>query len=93
MSKIIIKLIQRENNNLITVIEGLHPTYDITNLVKCMKEKFECNGGVFINTVTNNQMIKLGGDKRNKVKQFLIEEGLVPADAIIIDDIDIKIYQ
>lgn len=69
---------QRTTRTHITTIEGLDIKLDLKKLLSNFKKKFNCNGSL------DNNVIKLSGDQRYKIKQFLIDENIASDDEIVI---------
>lgn len=77
--KVHIRIQQRTTRTYITIIEGLDQlNLDLKKITKYMKKIFSCGG------VTTNNNIKLQGDQRNKVKNFLLNENIISSDNIIV---------
>lgn len=75
--------LQRNGNHFITIIEGLDDNPNIESILKQFKKLFCCNGTIH-NKKDKLAIIQLSGDQRNKVRDFLIKEGLSLAEDIII---------
>ncbi|OYT31047.1 stress response translation initiation inhibitor YciH [Candidatus Woesearchaeota archaeon ex4484_78] len=52
-----------------TIIEGITKDIDKKALLKKLKTKFACGGTI------KDDKIELQGDHRNKIKEFLVQEG------------------
>lgn len=80
--KVHIKVRQRTARSYITSIEGLDTEIDLKKLAKHFKKVLNCSGNIDVST--GSSIIKLSGDHRYKVKELLIEQGIVTDDDIII---------
>lgn len=77
--KVHIRIQQRTTRTYITVIDGLDQlNLDLNKITKYMKKIFSCGG------MRTNNIIKLQGDQRNNVKNFLINENIISSDNIIV---------
>eukprot|EP00771_Trimastix_marina_P000857 gnl/Trimastix_PCT/189.p1 GENE.gnl/Trimastix_PCT/189~~gnl/Trimastix_PCT/189.p1 ORF type:complete len:107 (+),score=20.55 gnl/Trimastix_PCT/189:86-406(+) len=78
-----IRVQARSGRKSMTFLHGLNPRFDLTKLVKAFKKEFACNGN--ITTLPEiGTTIKLQGDHRQDICQFLVREGIVPRDKIKI---------
>jgi len=88
--KIHIRLQQRNGRKTLTTVQGLPEKYDPKKLLKAMKKEFACNGTVQSSADSSDEdspgpnkptdfgkVLQLQGDQRLKVKEFLVECGLV----------------
>lgn len=82
-----IKIQKRNGRKSLTFVEGLEKIElpeninresFLTDLTKKFKKKFNC--GV---TLQENVYV-LNGDHREKIKEFLVENNLIPADKVVI---------
>ena len=75
--KIHINIIKRNASKYITTIEGLDETdidKGIKHLLKRMKKTFCCNGSLDKNPENDEVVIKMQGDQRDNVKNYLIKK-------------------
>lgn len=82
-SKIHVRVIKRNRRKCVTIIENLPDKFDLKKILKEMKQRFTC-GGTSKLTDDNNKILKLTGDQRELVKEFLINEEIMEKDRIII---------
>lgn len=62
----------------VTLIEGLDDDLDLKRIMKAMKRKFNCACSLHMNDETGGQVLKLQGDHREDVRDWLIEQEIVP---------------
>lgn len=74
-SKIDIRF-QKIGPRSITLIEGLDDDLDITRISKAMKKQFNCAASVHKDK-NNKEIIKLQGDHRQSVREWIISEGIL----------------
>ena len=84
--KIHIRVKQRTTRSYTTYIEGLNERLDLKKLLSVIKKTFNCGGNIDV-LPDGTQVIKLTGDQRDKIKQFLIEKSITDADDIILHGI------
>ena len=72
-----VRIQQRTSRTYVTTIEGLI-NIDLEKVSKYMKKIFSCGATVV------DKVIKLQGDQRQNVKNFLISEGIVNSEQIRI---------
>jgi translation initiation factor 1 len=82
--KVHIRAQQYRGRKMLTTIGGLASDLDLKAITRCWKTHFNCSGNVVFDEKSNSQIIKLSGDQRLKVKEFLVGEGIVRVDEIII---------
>ena len=73
-----LRVIKRTNIRTMTLISGLCHDLDLKKLCRGFKHEFKCIGSV------KENIIKLSGDHREKVRDFLLEEGICQKKQIII---------
>ncbi|XP_064598546.1 eukaryotic translation initiation factor eIF1-like [Liolophura sinensis] len=76
-----IRIQQRNGRKTLTTVQGLSSAYDLRKIVKVCKKQFNCNGTV-VEHPEHGEVIQLTGDQRNKVRDFLMEFGLAPANLL-----------
>ena len=82
-NKIHLRLHQRNAKKRTTTIEGLDMfSVDINLLLKDMRKRFSCTGS--IHKTDSGNVIKLTGDQRENVKNYLIRLKIVEIDDIVI---------
>eukprot|EP00756_Hemistasia_phaeocysticola_P011851 Hpha_TRINITY_DN15149_c2_g1::TRINITY_DN15149_c2_g1_i2::g.129947::m.129947/K03113/EIF1, SUI1; translation initiation factor 1 len=74
---------QRNGRKCITSIQGLHVDLDFKKLVKAFKKEFSCNGSV-TESSEHGTVPQLSGDQRQKVSEFLIRNGIVKKENIVL---------
>ena len=82
---------QRNGRKTLTTVQGLPEKYDPKKLLKAMKKEFACNGTVVSSADSSDEdspapnkaaqdfgkVLQLQGDQRVKVRDFLVDCGLV----------------
>jgi len=71
---------QKNGPRSITLIEGLDAELDLKRISKSMKKTFSCASSVHVDEKTQFSYIKLQGDHRDSVRDWLIKEQLVQAN-------------
>jgi len=79
--KIHIRIKQRNMRKCITTIENINSEFDLPNLVKNMRKKFNCIGSIKKND--HGSYIELSGDQRMASKHFLMENGMNENNIVI----------
>ena len=74
--KIHLRTQQRNGRKCITTIEGLDEDLDIKRISRAMRRAFNCNGSVEEDE-TYGQIIKLQGDQRDNVVQWLLDQEIL----------------
>lgn len=69
-----IHLQQRNARQSSTIVSGLHPNLDYTKVLKHLKKTLCCNGNWVRSE--NENTIRLSGDQRIGVRDFLVAEGI-----------------
>jgi len=67
---------QKTGPRSITLIEGLDEDLDIKRISKAMKKQFNCAASVHKDK-DNKEIIKLQGDHRQSVREWIIAEGIL----------------
>jgi len=81
VSKINIRIQQRNGKKSITTIQGLDEDLDQKRICKAMRKQFSCNGNLEVSE-TYGTIIQLQGDQRELAKEWLIaQEILTQAEA------------
>jgi translation initiation factor 1 len=75
---------KRTNRKCLTIIEGMPRDIDLKKVLKYFKKTFSCNGAIFKDEETEDQIMQLTGDNRREVAAFLKEEQIVNEDCIKI---------
>jgi len=80
-----LRLQKRNGRKSITTICGLEQDLDFPKLLRAFKRNFSCIGSLDIDKSDNVIAIKLSGDQRNNVQDFLLQEEIITdKDNIII---------
>jgi translation initiation factor 1 len=70
---------QKTGPRSITLIEGLDDDLDLKRIAKAMKKGFSCASSIHIDEKTNESYIKLQGDHRENIREWLLKEKIVEA--------------
>ncbi|KAH8107126.1 translation initiation factor SUI1 [Cristinia sonorae] len=73
-----IRIQQRNGRKVLTTLQGLPKEYDAKKILKAFKKEFACNG-TLVDDEEAGQVIQLQGDQRQKISNFLVEEGIPKA--------------
>ena len=73
----------RSGRKFVTSIQGLPAAVDLNRVSKAMKKSFECGGSV-VTDPTFGDIIILFGDKRAKVHEYFLDQGICNKDSIVI---------
>lgn len=79
-----LRLQKRNGRKSITTICGLEQDLDFPRLLKAFKKNFKCIGSLDIDNNENVLAIRLSGDQRENVKQFLLEQEIITDESCII---------
>ncbi|KAG9009686.1 Eukaryotic translation initiation factor eIF-1 [Tulasnella sp. 427] len=74
-----IRIQQRNGRKSLTTLQGLGKEYDPKRLLKAFKKEFACNGTV-VDDEQLGEVIQLQGDQRIKIKNFLIQNGMLASN-------------
>lgn len=61
----------------ITLIEGLEEDLDLKRIAKSMKKRFSCASSIHTDEGSGASYIKLQGDHRDSVREWLLQEKIV----------------
>jgi translation initiation factor 1 len=78
-----IRVQQRRANSYITTVQGLSSKLDLKVILRALKHGLHCNGTITKDPEHGN-IIQLSGDQRDRVKSFLIDEGICEKNQIIM---------
>ena len=78
-----IRIQQRSGRKAITTVSGLPTNLNFTAVLRELKKRFSCNGSIE-KTEDMGTIIKLQGDQRRALQDFLVKEGIVSKDKIKI---------
>jgi translation initiation factor 1 len=78
-----IRIQQRTGKKVITIIQGLAANISRKELIKKFKTIYAC-GGHIANDAEFGEVIQLTGDQRIKVRDYLVDNGLVESDKVEI---------
>jgi translation initiation factor 1 len=70
---------QQNGPRSITLIEGLEEELDLKRITKAMKKEFNCASSLHVDDKTKESYIKLQGDHRDKIREWLLKEKIVEA--------------
>ena len=80
-----IRLQKRNGRKSITTVCGLEQDLDFPKLLRAFKKNFKCIGSLDVDENDNVIAIKLSGDQRENVQNFLLQEEIITdKDNIII---------
>jgi translation initiation factor 1 len=79
-----IRLQKRNGRKSITTIVGLEQDLDFRRLLKAFKKNFKCIGSLDVADNNDVLAIKLSGDQRENVKEFLLQEEIILDEECII---------
>lgn len=85
-SPIHIRIKQRTGKKHITTVEGLPNDLDMPLILSAMKKRFNCNGHLAKpdDEDSDDLIIQLTGDQRDRVQEFLVSEEIADKDSIYI---------
>lgn len=79
-AKIHLRIIQRSGRKTLTIIEGLeHFIDDLKKTTKYFRKSFCCTG-----SIDSENVVKLTGDHRNDVRNWLVEKNYANEDQIVV---------
>ena len=78
-----IRIQQRNGKKVITIIQGLDASIPRKELIKKFKTMYAC-GGHIAEDEEFGEVIQLTGDQRFKVRDYLVDNGLVESDKVEI---------
>jgi translation initiation factor 1 len=81
--KVHIRVQQRTARKYITSIQGLADDLDENKIAKAIRNQLNCRGSV-LNDEKFGQIIAFSGDKRQQVRQFLIDNDICYEDQIVV---------
>jgi|688.fasta_scaffold499274_3 translation initiation factor 1 len=82
-NKITIKVSNRTGKKLQTFLYGLGQEFDLEKIIKHFKKTFSCTGSIE-KSEEFGEVIKLTGDQRKKVFDFLISEDICSKSDIML---------
>jgi translation initiation factor 1 len=82
-SKVTIAVQKRNGRKCITTVTGLADDLDLKLILSHIKKTHNCNGSV-INDEKFGEIIKLSGDQRENMYNFLINEEINKSEDIIV---------
>ena len=85
-NKITISVTNRTGKKFHTVMYGFGDEYDLPKIIKHLKKTFSCTGSIE-NSEEFGEVIKLTGDQKVNVYNFLIKEEICTNEDIIIKGI------
>ena len=78
-----IRVQQRRGRKCTTSVEGLSNDFDLKTITKALKKKFMCTGTV-LDDPTFGKVIKITGDQRVNIFQFLVDESICYSDQVVV---------
>jgi translation initiation factor SUI1 len=81
--KITLTVSNRTGKKLQTFLYGLGPEFDLEKIIKHFKKAFSCTGSIE-KSEEFGEVIKLTGDQRKKIFDFLINEEICSKSDIIL---------
>lgn len=78
-----IRKTQRNARKCFTIVEGLADDLDLKKICKYLSKKNQCSGAILTDEKFG-EVIKLTGDKREQVKEFLIDQEICKPEQIHI---------
>ena len=72
---------QRTGRKYMTEVEGLAPDLNLKKIIKCWRKEFHCSVTKTRNN-KGNRIIKLQGDKRDLILNFLLDEQIIDKEKI-----------
>jgi len=79
-----IRLQKRNRRKSLTTIAGLEQDLDFRRLLKAFKKNFKCIGSLDVVDDDKVLAIRLSGDQRENVKNFLLQEKIILDEKNII---------
>ena len=84
VEKVIIQVNKRNNRQSYTIITNIAEDLDTKRICKYLKKVLNCGGNVSIDEKTQKEIIRLTGDQKQSVIDFLINEEIYKPDEIIV---------
>jgi translation initiation factor SUI1 len=84
VEKVIIQVNKRNNRQSYTIITNIAEDLDTKRICKYLKKVLNCGGNVSIDEKTKKEIIRLTGDQKQSVIDFLINEEIYKPDEIIV---------
>jgi len=81
--KLTISLQQRNNRQWTTIITGWEEDLDIDKILRYLKKTFNCNGSI-LHDEEYGEVMKLTGNQKDNVYNFILEEKIYDKDDIIV---------
>lgn len=72
---------QRSGRKYITEVEGLASDLNLKKIMKCWRKEFHCSVAKTVNK-KGNKILRLQGDKRDLILNFLLEEKIIDKEKI-----------
>jgi translation initiation factor 1 len=82
-NKVTIKVTNRTGKKLQTFLYGLGNEFDLKKIIKHLKKTFSCTGSIE-KSEEFGEVIKLTGDQKKKIFDFLISEEICSKSDIIL---------
>lgn len=84
VEKVVIQVNKRNNRQSYTIITNIAEDLDTKRICKYLKKVLNCGGNVSIDEKTQKEIIRLTGDQKQAVIDFLINEEIYKPDEIIV---------
>ena len=81
--KVHLHIHQRKLRKSTTIIQGLADDLDLKKILKHLKKTHKCNGAIK-NDKNYGLIIKLQGDLRSEIVNFLVKEEIIGKDLIVV---------
>ena len=78
-----IRVQQRRGRKCTTTVEGLSDDLDLKMITRALKRKFNCTGTV-VDDAKFGKVIKVTGDQRANIFQFLIDENIYSTEQVVV---------
>jgi translation initiation factor 1 len=82
-SNVTISVQKRNGKKCITIVIGMATDLDLPKIVSYLKKTYNCNGSI-IKDDKHGEIIKLSGDQKDNVYNFLIDEEINKREDIIV---------
>lgn len=81
--KVVIQVQRRNGRQCFTIISDMANDLDLNKICRYLKKTLNCGGNV-LKDETQNEIIRLTGDQKQAVIDFLLEQEIYKSDEIII---------
>jgi translation initiation factor 1 len=77
-----IRVQQRNGRKCVTTLDGLEEDLDLKRICRAMRTAFSCNGSIAMKEDTDTGVIQLQGDQRENMKQWLLDQEIIPKNEL-----------